>query len=216
MRFNQSTLRPVLYLVTSYPDGFEGDIAALLLDSNAETTVQRSGPGFWSVLVSLLPLLIFVGLVAMLAGGRAAEELVFGDPTTGASNDLEKAPEIARQMVTRFGMTGALGFMRLSDGEQGLLGQSLGSQQSYSDGTASAIDEEVRRLLDNSQREADTILSAHRNALDAMAAELLANATLVADDIARLFSDVPKWRREDGGNGVLHREPGSVNRVIAA
>jgi cell division protease FtsH len=154
--------------------------------------------------------------MAMLAGGRAAEELVFGDPTTGAANDLEKATEIARQMVTRFGMTEALGFMRLSDGEQGFLGQPLGAQQSYSDGTAAAIDDEVRRLLDNSQREAETVLSAHRTALDAMAKELLETETLDAEDIARIFADVPKWRREDGGNGVLRRNPEPVNRDAAA
>jgi cell division protease FtsH len=154
--------------------------------------------------------------MAMLAGGRAAEELVFGDPTTGASNDLEKATEIARQMVTRFGMTEALGFMRLSEGQQGFLGQTVGGQQNYSDGTATAIDEEVRRLLDNSQQEADTVLAAHREALEAMADELLERETLDAGDIARLFAGVPKWHREDGGNGVLHRRPGPVKRDSAA
>jgi cell division protease FtsH len=154
--------------------------------------------------------------MAMLAGGRSAEELVFGDPTTGASNDLEKATQIAREMVTRFGMTEALGFMRLSDGEQGFLGQTVGGQQSYSDGTATAIDAEVRRLLDNSQQEADTVLAAHRDALEAMAEELLERETLDADDIARLFVDVPKWRREAGGNGVLRRCPEAVDSDAAA
>ena len=154
--------------------------------------------------------------MAMLAGGRSAEELIFGDPTTGASNDLEKATEIARQMVTRFGMTEALGFMRLSEGEQGFLGQAVGGQQNYSDGTATAIDVEVRRLLDNAQAEADTIVAAHRHALEAMADELLERETLDADDIARLLADVPKWRREPGGNGVLRRNPEPVDRDAAA
>ena len=154
--------------------------------------------------------------MAMLAGGRAAEELVFGDPTTGASNDLEKATEIARQMVTRHGMTDALGFMRLSDGEQGFLGQPVGPQQSYSDATASAIDAEIRRLLDNSQREAETVLAAHRDALDAMSDELLERETLDANDIATLLADVPKWRREDDGHGALRSGPGPINRDAAA
>jgi cell division protease FtsH len=154
--------------------------------------------------------------MAMLAGGRAAEELVFGDPTTGASNDLDKATGIARQMVTQFGMTDALGFMRLNDGEQGFLGQPIGSQPSYSDGTATAIDGEVRRLLDNSQREAETILAAHREALNAMADELLERETLDAADIERLFADVPKWRRDQSDNGVLHRSPEPVDRNAAA
>jgi cell division protease FtsH len=154
--------------------------------------------------------------MAMLAGGRAAEELVFGDPTTGAANDLEKATEIARQMVTRFGMTEALGFMRLRDEERGFLGQSMASQQSYSDGTAAAIDDEVRRLLDNSQTEAETILSAHRDALEAMAEALLESETLDAEDIARIFAGVPKWSREEGGNGVIRCCPGPVSRNAAA
>ena len=154
--------------------------------------------------------------MAMLAGGRAAEEIVYGDPTTGAANDLEKATQIAREMTTRFGMTEALGFMRLSDGERGFLGQSLGPQQSYSDGTATAIDDEVRRLLDNAQNEAETILNAHRDALDAMASELLERETLDAGDIARLFQDVPKWRREQESNGVLHLDPLPVGMNTAA
>jgi hypothetical protein len=135
--------------------------------------------------------------MAMLAGGRAAEELLFGDPTTGAANDLEKATQIAREMATRFGMTEALGFMRLSDGEQGFLGRQIGRQQTYSDGTARAIDQEVRRLLENSQQEAETVLAAHRDALDAMAAELLERETLDADDIARLFADGPNGNVRD-------------------
>jgi cell division protease FtsH len=92
----------------------------------------------------------------------------------------------------------------------------MGSQQSYSDGTATAIDDEVRRLLDNSQMEAETILSAHRDALDAMADELLERETLDAEDISRLFAGVPKWRREEGGNGVLRCCPGPVGRTAAA
>jgi cell division protease FtsH len=119
-------------------------------------------------------------------------------------------------MVTQYGMTEALGFMRLSEGDQGFLGQSLGQQPAHSDGTATAIDDEVRRLLDNAQLEAETILSAHRHALEAMAQELLERETLDADDIARLFADVPKWRREQGDNGVLHRSPEPVNRHAAA
>jgi len=149
--------------------------------------------------------------MAMLAGGRAAEEIVFGDPTTGASNDLEKATEIAREMTTRFGMTAALGFMRLSSGETGFLGQQLGTTPNYSEGTAAAIDEEVRRLLDNSQREAETIVRAHREALDAMAEELLARETVDSVEIAGLFADVPKWSRDDGSNGVLRPDPGTAH-----
>jgi cell division protease FtsH len=95
-------------------------------------------------------------------------------------------------------------------------GQQLGSHQTYSDGTASVIDEEVRRILDNSQREAETILAAHRDALDAMAEELLERETLDAGAIERVLADVPKWRRADGDNGVLHRNPKPVERSAVA
>jgi cell division protease FtsH len=154
--------------------------------------------------------------MAMLAGGRAAEELVFGDPTTGASNDLEKATEIARQMVTRFGMTEALGFMKLSQAEEGFLGQQIGRGQGYSNKTAAAIDEEVRRLIDNAQREAEAIVAAHRDALEAMATDLLDVETLDAVAIGRLLVDVPKWRREGSTNGVIRTTTNAVEQGAVA
>lgn len=154
--------------------------------------------------------------LAMLAGGRAAEELVFGDPTTGASNDLDKATEIARQMVTRFGMTEALGFMKLNQADEGYLGQPLARGQAYSNETAAAIDAEVRRLIDDAQREAAAIVTAHRAALDAMAAELLVDETLDAVAIGRLFADVPKWRRQGRSNGVIRMTANLVEEGAVA
>ena len=141
--------------------------------------------------------------LAILVGGRAAEELVFQDPTTGASNDLEKATEIARQMVTRFGMSRKVGFMRLGHTGETFLGHELGRTPMYSNDTASAIDEEIHRLLTDAQLETATILQAHRATLDAMAGQLLEHETLDATAISDLFKAVPKWRRSGDRNGAI-------------
>ncbi len=141
--------------------------------------------------------------LAILVGGRAAEELVFQDPTTGASNDLEKATEIARQMVTRFGMSRKVGFMRLGHTGETFLGHELGRTPMYSNDTASAIDEEIQRLLTDAQLEAAGILQAHRATLDAMAGQLLEHETLDATAISDLFKAVPKWRRSGDRNGAI-------------
>ena len=145
--------------------------------------------------------------LAMLAGGRAAVELVFQDPTTGASNDLEEATEIAHQMVVSFGMSERLGFMRLGHTGETFLGHELGRTPTYSDDTASVIDDEVRALLDQSQAEADTILLEHRKALDTMAEALLERETLDKDAIDKLLAAVPKWKRTGESSGVIEPAP---------
>jgi cell division protease FtsH len=147
--------------------------------------------------------------LAMLSGGRAAEELVFGDPTTGAANDLEKATEIARQMVERYGMSDRLGFVDVSAPDPVFPGHGAGTSAAHSDETRRAIDEEIRGIIAAAQREAATILAANRSALDAMAAALLDRETLDAAEIADLFSDVPKWRRLRQGAGAI--EPTSAD-----
>ena len=152
--------------------------------------------------------------LAMLAGGRAAEELIFHDPTTGASNDLEKATDIAHRMVSQYGMSDRIGFMRLSHSGETFLGQQIGHTPTYSEATAAEVDDEIRRLLGSARAEADAILEAHRPALEAMAADLLEKETLDADAIAELFSAVPKWRRIGGAAGMI--EPDVEPRVAVA
>ncbi len=154
--------------------------------------------------------------LAMLAGGRAAEELVFGDPTTGAANDLEKATEIARQMVERYGMSERIGFVGLTRADPVFLGQGFGYPATHSDETSTAIDQEIRDIISAAQREAATILSAHRPALDAMAAELLEKETLNATEIAAVLSDVPKWRRLREGIGAIEPAPEETSSPAAA
>jgi cell division protease FtsH len=154
--------------------------------------------------------------LAMLSGGRASEEIVFGDPTTGAANDLEKATEIARRMVERYGMSDRIGFVGLTQPSPAFLGQGVGYQTGRSDETSTAVDEEVRDIIDAARREAATILSAHRPALDAMAAALLEQETLDADEIAGVLSRVPKWRRLGEGIGAIEPRPdGTSSQAVA-
>ena len=112
--------------------------------------------------------------MAYAMGGRVAEELVFHDPSTGASNDIEKATGIARKMVTEFGMSERVGSVRLGQGGgEPFLGRDAGHERNYSDQIAYIVDEEVRRLIDGAHDEAYAILTENRDVLDELALELL-------------------------------------------
>jgi cell division protease FtsH len=131
--------------------------------------------------------------LAMLLGGRVAEEIVFHDPTTGASNDLERVTKIARKMVCEYGMSERLGPMALGEKvDQPFLGRDLSSHPDYSEQVASEIDAEIRRLVDEAHQEAWEICSTYRAQLDAMVAELIEKETLEKHEVERLFADVPK------------------------
>ena len=141
-----------------------------------------------------------VDQLAMLLGGRTAEELIFVDPTTGAANDIEKATDIARKMVMEYGMSDRLGPMQYghANGEV-FLGRDYGRQQDYSDEVASFIDAEVRKLISQAHEEARQILATHRDALDRMANVLMERETIDADEVAEVFADVPKWEHAESG-----------------
>ena len=140
--------------------------------------------------------------MAMLMGGRTAEELIFGDPTTGAMNDIEKATEIARAMVTQLGMSDVVGPQQLGHrtGEV-FLGRELGHDRDYSDHMASVIDGEVRRLLDEARAEAREILVQHRATLDRLADALVEHETLEEADLAALLGDLDRWEPTTGPDG---------------
>ncbi len=142
-----------------------------------------------------------VDQLAMLLGGRTAEELIFADPTTGAANDIEKATSIARRMVMEFGMSDQLGPMQYGKpaGEV-FLGRDYARQQDYSDEVAANIDEEVRKMITAAHEEARTILDTHRDAMERMVEALLAQETVDRDEVAELFSDVPKWEHTEEGS----------------
>jgi cell division protease FtsH len=137
--------------------------------------------------------------LAMLLGGRVAEEMVIGDITTGAQNDLERATKVARGMVTEYGMSDTLGPLTLGQ-RQGevFLGRDFASQPDYSDQVAFEIDSEVRRLIDDAHDQALEILQAERSKLDEIAAGLMERETIEKDDLIRLLEGVQKRSPKDG------------------
>ena len=131
--------------------------------------------------------------LAMLMGGRVAEEIVAGDVTTGAANDIERATKVARQMVTEYGMSDTIGPRTLGQ-KQGevFLGRDWGSTPDYSDAVAFEIDQEVRQLIDEAHDVALDILTENRDKLDALAAVLLEKETLDREEVEKFFGDVEK------------------------
>ncbi len=131
--------------------------------------------------------------LAYAMGGRVAEELVFHDPTTGASNDIEKATATARKMVKEYGMSERVGALRLgqADGEV-FLGRDMGHEREYSEEVAGLIDEEVRRLIESAHDEAWEILTEYRQVLDDLATRLLEEETLNEAELAEVFNPVVK------------------------
>ena len=158
--------------------------------------------------------------LAMLMGGRAAEELIFVDPTTGASNDIEKATEQARRMVMEYGMSDELGPMKYGkNNAEVFLGRDYSSQQDYSNEVAAAIDDEVRALLGQAHEEARRILTTHIDALHRLADRLITVETLAADEIVEILADVPKWEARHGSDPRIQApagSPGLVEGVAAA
>ena len=158
--------------------------------------------------------------LAMLMGGRAAEELIFVDPTTGASNDIEKATEQARRMVMEYGMSDELGPMKYGKNHaEVFLGRDYSSQRDYSNDVAAAIDDEVRALLGQAHEEARRILTTHIDALHRLAERLIEVETLAADEITEVLADVPKWEARHGSDPRIQApagSPGLVEGVAAA
>ncbi|MDB2628044.1 ATP-dependent zinc metalloprotease FtsH, partial [Candidatus Actinomarina sp.] len=138
--------------------------------------------------------------LAMLMGGRVAEELVFKDPTTGASNDIEKATEIARRMVMEFGMSDKLGPMLFGKGSNEVfLGRDYGRQQDYSDEVASSIDDEVKILLNDAHAIAGKILKKFKKQMDAMAEVLMEKETIDREEVSRIFKSIKKVKIQGSG-----------------
>ena len=130
--------------------------------------------------------------IAYAMGGRVAEEIVFHDPTTGASNDFEKATKIARQMITQYGFSSKIGAVSFKDGGEVFIGRDMGQVREYSEATAQAIDAEIRAILENAHNEAYKALNQNRKVLDAMAKALMEEETLNQEQIAKIFKTVKK------------------------
>ena len=153
-----------------------------------------------------------IARLVMALGGRAAEELVFHEPTTGAVSDIQQATKIARAMVTEFGMSSKLGAVKYGT-EHGdpFLGRTMGNQADYSHEVARDIDDEVRKLIEAAHTEAWEILTEYRDVLDIVAGELLEKETLHRAELEAIFADVEKRPRltlfDDFGGRIPSDKP---------
>lgn len=129
--------------------------------------------------------------LAELLGGRTAEELIFHEPTTGAGNDIEKATEVSRKMVTQYGMSERLGARKFGSGDgEPFMGREMGHQRDYSEEIASSIDEEVRRLIESAHDEAWEVLVENREVLDELVLQLMEKETLSKEQVLEIFAQV--------------------------
>jgi cell division protease FtsH len=157
--------------------------------------------------------------MAMTLGGRAAEEIIFGEITTGASNDLEKVTETAKQMVMRYGMSERLGPRVFGhDRGQPFLGREFSSEPDYSDEIAREIDDEIRRVVEEAHQTAKHILTEHREQLDRISHILLERETIDADQFVELLEGKPEdevFGDEDEGEPVSPEpEPEAAERPV--
>ena len=128
--------------------------------------------------------------IVSLLGGRASEELVLGDISTGASNDIQRATQIAKAMVTKYGMSDRIGTITLgSDNDEVFIGRDWGHEKSYSEETAGIIDEEVKRIIDNAYAEAKEILTEHRDKLDKVAEVLVEKEKITGEEFDSIFEN---------------------------
>ena len=134
--------------------------------------------------------------IAYAMGGRVAEEIVFRDPSTGAANDIQKATETARRMVTEYGMSARVGSVKLGSGDSSpFLGKEMTTGKDYSEELAAVVDSEIRAVIEEAHDEAYWALTENRHVLDRLAEELLARETLNAKEVAEIFYDVKKHPR---------------------
>ncbi len=156
-----------------------------------------------------------IDTLAYALGGRAAEELVFHEPTTGAGNDIEKASTVARAMVTQFGMSAKLGAVKYgTSNDEPFLGRTMGHTKDYSDSIAAEIDSEVRNLIELAHDEAWEILVEYRDVLDNIVLELIEKETVSSADMARLCARVQKRRPMAPFNGFGKRQPSDQPPVL--
>jgi len=152
--------------------------------------------------------------LAYMLGGRAAEEMIFHDPTTGAGNDIEKATALARAMVTQYGMTERLGAIKLGDNNaEPFLGRDLGHTRNYSEDVAAIVDEETKKLLSTAHQEAFDILEENRDVLDTLVTELLEKETLDKEQVATVFEALRRRPTRPAWTGSPDRNPSSIPPV---
>ncbi|MCT1549520.1 ATP-dependent zinc metalloprotease FtsH [Brevibacterium casei] len=193
-------------LVTAYHEGGHALVAAAMNDTDPVTKVTILPRGRALGYTMVLPTEDkysttrneLLDQLAYAMGGRVAEEVVFHDPTTGASNDIEKATNIARKMVTQYGMSEKLGMVKIGDDQsEPFAGRGYGGGDEYGDSTLSAIDKEVRLLIDTAHADAYWVLTHNRDVLDSLAYQLLERETLDQAALEAIFATVVKRPRRD-------------------
>ncbi len=153
--------------------------------------------------------------LAYMMGGRAAEELVFHDPTTGAANDIEKATALARAMVTQYGMTERLGAIKFGEGNgEPFLGRDIGHNRNYSEQIAAMVDEEVRSLITEAHQEAFDILNDNRDVLDDLVLALFERETLDQAEVAEVFKELRRRSKRPAWTGSPERVPSDKPPVV--
>ncbi len=153
----------------------------------------------------------FLDDLAGVLGGRAAEEIVFGDITTGAANDLERATDLARAMVTRYGMSDKLGPRTFGSREELVfLGREISEQRNYSEEVAEQIDQEVKRIINGAFTQAKEILTTYRGKLDAVSSRLIHDETIEGADFEAMFSDTPKLTQKPAPQTVPLSAPAAA------
>ncbi len=146
--------------------------------------------------------------ISILMGGRVAEEMVFGQPTTGAGNDIERATELARKMVCEWGMSEKLGPLAFGKREEQIfLGREIAQHSDFSEETAREIDGEIRRVVTQSYQKAKSLLEGHRNDLELLAKALLEHESLSSEEIDRVLRGEKIEKRAERGDDVLHQTP---------
>jgi cell division protease FtsH len=153
--------------------------------------------------------------LAYMMGGRAAEEMVFHDPTTGAGNDIEKATALARAMVTQYGMTERLGAIKLGESNhEPFLGRDIGHTRDYSEDVAAVVDEETKKLLATAHQEAFDILEENRDVLDTLVLALMDRETLDKAEVAEIFEALRRRSVRPAWTGSPDRVPSAIPPVI--
>jgi cell division protease FtsH len=154
--------------------------------------------------------------LAMLLGGRTAEELIFHEPTSGAANDIEKATQIARSMVTEYGMSERLGARKFGSGDaEPFLGMDRSHARDYSEEIASAIDEEIRRLIESAHDEAWAVLAEYRDVLDDLVRHLLEKETLSRKEVLEIFAPVERQTIRGTYTGYGKRVPSDRPPILS-
>jgi len=188
-------------LITAYHEGGHALAAASMRNTDPVTKVTILPRGRALGYTMVLPLEDkysvtrneLLDQLAYAMGGRVAEEIVFHDPTTGASNDIEKATSIARRMVTEYGMSARVGSVKLGSGSgEPFMGRDMGNSRDYSDTVAGTVDDEVRALIEAAHDEAWQMLNANRDVLDELARQLLEKETLDHLQLEVIFKDIQK------------------------